>query len=530
MSRHSGIRNLGRLMVASDRRRTSSHIHQCLYACHGVFPRYLHTSRQEYAFNLHASRIVLQCQRHSSASANINPHHEVPQVDGRHNRPPISTSISIIHHRHQLPKAATSSLRSRDPQHLHIPTQCHTRNLSTSSPHAPALPVTPVNNSRDNDQIIDKDKDTATEENDAAPLSASAKIKIISAASQPDLKLRAMVFNSDGQIEEIDREYRKLDLCTEHGLLPRDLRTIDSSTPWGDHISSILVRRDAIVLHLRHIRCIIKADKVLLIGAPGADTKHQSAFVYELQGRLQSKETTCFEHRALEAVLHSIISGLEETKDSLLPPVERLLNSMAQHVNREKLLELLEYMRRINKFGNQVSSLGSTLKELLNNDDDLAESYLTETARGKSRAKSDHIEIEFLLEHYVARVEDLAFMIQEVSEGIESTQATTNMILASQRNQLLLFEIKVMLASMALACFTAVGTTFGMNIRNGLEDSPYFHTVVGGSIAFATLMYLGTVLRMRRMVSSGAFAKYTRQDKTLAFPRALPGESDNLCM
>ena len=145
-------------------------------------------------------------------------------------------------------------------------------------------------------------------------------------------------------------------------------------------------------------------------------------------------------NRALEAVLQSVIAELEETKDSLLPPVEALLESMAQHVNREKLLELLEFKRRITKFGNQVTSLSSTLKALLNNDEDLAGSYLTETERGTSRNISDHIEIEFLLEHYLARVEglslpmrlkqvvlslmasppfsiDLAFIIQEVSEG-----------------------------------------------------------------------------------------------------------------
>ncbi|TPX30788.1 hypothetical protein SmJEL517_g05730 [Synchytrium microbalum] len=313
-----------------------------------------------------------------------------------------------------------------------------------------------------------------------------------------------MVFNENGDICEMEKEFKKLELCTAHGLLPRDLRTIDSS--FGGHVSSILVRKHAIVLHLGHIRCIIKADMMLLIGAPGMDASHQSAFVYELQGKLKSRDSPFFEHRALEAVLQNVINELDETKEALLPPIEHLLESLAQHVDRDKLLELLEFRRRITKFENKVTSLRETIQDLLNNDEDLAESYLTENNAGRPRQESDHLEIEFLLEHYMKRIDEIAYTITEASNGIASTQLITNMILASQRNQLLLFEIKITLATMALSSVAAVASIFGMNIQNGLEGShPSFYAVVGLNVCVAAFLYLATTSRMRRMSQSTGF-------------------------
>lgn len=51
-------------------------------------------------------------------------------------------------------------------------------------------------------------------------------------------------------------------LCSETGLQLRDLRVVDPS--FRSSVPALLVRRDAIVISLEHVKCIIMSKKVLV--------------------------------------------------------------------------------------------------------------------------------------------------------------------------------------------------------------------------------------------------------------------------
>lgn len=192
---------------------------------------------------------------------------------------------------------------------------------------------------------------------------------------------------------------------TQYGLLPRDLRKIDSST-----LPHILVRPSAILINLLHLRVLIKADRVLVFDAYGStDSYMQSLFIYDLEGKLrqrqsqgvaQPSQSLPYEFRALEAVLISVTSGLEEEFNGVREPVVRVLRALEEDIDRDKLRHLLIYSKKLGTFEQKARLVRDAIDDLLEADDDLAAMYLSERAIGKEREEDDHQEVEMLLESY----------------------------------------------------------------------------------------------------------------------------------
>lgn len=191
----------------------------------------------------------------------------------------------------------------------------------------------------------------------------------------------------------------------QYGLLPRDLRKIDSSV-----LPHILVRHSAILISLLHLRVLIKSDRVLVFDAYGStDSYTQSVFMYDLEGKLRQKEATGrqfspgalpYEFRALEAVLVSVTTGLEAEFEGVREPVVRVLRALEEDIDRDKLRRLLIYSKRLGTFEQKARLVRDAIEDLLEADDDLTAMYLSEKAQGVHRQEVDHQEIEMLLESY----------------------------------------------------------------------------------------------------------------------------------
>lgn len=220
-------------------------------------------------------------------------------------------------------------------------------------------------------------------------------------------------------------------MCGQYGLLPRDLRKIDSS-----NLPHILVRPSAILLNLLHLKVLIKHDRVLLFDVYGSTTSYpQSAFMYELQGKLQQKQTPGannlpYEFRALEAVLMSVTSELEADFEAVRDPVIRVLAELEDDIDRDKLRVLLVLSKRVSTFEQKARLVRDALEELLEADDDLADMYLTEKTHDLFRGEDDHTEIELLLESYNKICDEV---VQEASNLVSSIRNTEEMWVAPEQ-------------------------------------------------------------------------------------------------
>ncbi|KAF3956109.1 hypothetical protein CMV_018740 [Castanea mollissima] len=183
----------------------------------------------------------------------------------------------------------------------------------------------------------------------------------------------------------------------------RDLRILD---PLLSYPSTILGRDKAIVLNLEHIKAIITAEEVLL-----RDPSDENVIpvVEELQRRLPPANTvpqgpgdgkeypggqndidageedeSPFEFRALEVALEAICSFLAarttELETDAYPALDELTSKISSR-NLDRVCKLKSAMTRLTA---RVQKVRDELEQLLDDDDDMADLYLSRKLAGTS--------------------------------------------------------------------------------------------------------------------------------------------------
>ncbi|PWY83477.1 inner membrane magnesium transporter mrs2 [Aspergillus heteromorphus CBS 117.55] len=296
----------------------------------------------------------------------------------------------------------------------------------------------------------------------------------LAAKASNEPRLRCTEFDSNGDVTLVNGEFKKSELIAKYGLLPRDLRKIDSST-----LPHILVRPSAILINLLHLRVLIKADRVLVFDAYGStDSYMQSLFVYDLEGKLRQKQSLVsgtaalpYEFRALEAVLISVTTGLEEEFNGVRDPVVRVLRALEEDIDRDKLRHLLIYSKKLGTFEQKARLVRDAIDDLLEADDDLAAMYLTERSKGIEREEDDHQEVEMLLESYHKVCDEIVQASGTLVTGIRNTEEVVKAILDANRNSLMLLDLKFSIGTLGLATGTLFSALYGMNLKNFIEES-----------------------------------------------------------
>ncbi|KAG6379568.1 hypothetical protein JVT61DRAFT_10072 [Boletus reticuloceps] len=248
---------------------------------------------------------------------------------------------------------------------------------------------------------------------------------------------------ASGVVKSISGQFKRSDLCNEHRLNPRDLRKIDSRIP--NLVPTILVRREAILINILHIRALVKADTVVLFDTFGSnDSRLHSVFLYHLEHNLKARGSTApYEFRAIESILLSVLSALEAEMVFIRKIVGGLLAELEDDINHDKFKRLLHYSRRLAAFKNRATLVQEALEEVLEQDEDLNAMYLTDKKNGTPRDMHEHDELEVLLEFFSKQVEEIVNEAENMEANVQSTQEIVELILDSNRNALLALDLKV---------------------------------------------------------------------------------------
>ncbi|KAI5925787.1 hypothetical protein F4810DRAFT_33931 [Camillea tinctor] len=308
------------------------------------------------------------------------------------------------------------------------------------------------------------------------------------AALEP--RLRCTEVDECGNVILVDGEFKKSELIARFGLLPRDLRKIDSS-----NLPHILVRPTAILLNLLHLKVLIKYNRVLLFDVYGSEASYpQSAFMYDLQGKLQQKSSQGggglpYEFRALEAVLQSVTQEMEADFEAVRDPVIRILSELEDDIDRHKLRILLILSKRVSTFEQKAKLVRDAIEELLEADDDLASMYLTEKTHDIHRQLDDHTEVEMLLESYHKLCDEIVQEAQNLVSSIRNTEEIIRAILDANRNSLMLLDLKFSVGTLGLAMGTFIAGLYGMNLENFIEETNWgFGAISGLSVVFSLIV------------------------------------------
>ncbi|KAG4186730.1 hypothetical protein ERO13_A08G061600v2 [Gossypium hirsutum] len=339
----------------------------------------------------------------------------------------------------------------------------------------------------------------------------------------------------------------------------RDLRILD---PMLSYPSTILGREKVIVLNLEHIKAIITAEEVLLRD-PYDD--NVIPIVAELKRRLPQDNLTCqdqgeeeeehpsarndmdteeenefpFEFRALEVALEAICSFLDartrELEIDAYPALDELTSKISSR-NLDRVRKLKSAMTRLT---NRVQKVRDELEQLLDDDDDMTDLYLSRKLAGAcspvssfsvpswyppsptigskisrtSRASAvtveednDVEELEMLLEAYFMQIDSTLNKLTTLREYIDDTEDYINIQLDNHRNQLIQLELFVSSGTVCLSIYSLVAAIFGMNIpytwKEGHEYMFKWVVILTGLLCTSTFTSIVSYARHKGLIGS----------------------------
>ncbi|KAK9287006.1 hypothetical protein L1049_015414 [Liquidambar formosana] len=202
-----------------------------------------------------------------------------------------------------------------------------------------------------------------------------------------------LLLDSTGRTQVV--EAGKQAIMRRTGLPARDLRMLD---PFLSYPSTVLGRERAIVINLEHIKAIITAQEALILNFKDPSV---TPFVEQLQLRIQHfhqaikpqlKETDGeqafgnedelkvlpFEFVTLEACLEAACSCLDNEATTLEQEAHPALDKLTSKISTLNLERVRQIKSRLVAITGRVQKVRNELEHLLDDDEDMAEMYLTD--------------------------------------------------------------------------------------------------------------------------------------------------------
>lgn len=305
--------------------------------------------------------------------------------------------------------------------------------------------------------------------------------------SKPSL-LRCILFDKEGRHRIMSTDAQKTQLLLKHDLLPRDLRKIDKG--YDDIVPLIVIREKSILVSILHIKALIKSDSVVLFNYDGtySDNKLISNMTEKLRNVQDDKLD--YEIRALETIFANVIDNLMIEMQIHVTVVNGILKELENDIDLAKLKYLLIVSKKLGQFSQKATLIRDLIDEMLDHDEELSEMYLTEKKHGTHRSKDDHQEVELILESYSLHCDAIVQTIESRVNDVRTTEEIINIILDSNRNDLMLLNLNLSITLMCLAGILFVGAAYGMNLENFIEEKNlWFYIVIGGSTVFGILLF-----------------------------------------
>ncbi|XP_057508005.1 magnesium transporter MRS2-I-like isoform X2 [Actinidia eriantha] len=375
---------------------------------------------------------------------------------------------------------------------------------------------------------------------------------IVAVETQASLKKKTavsrnwVVLDHGGQGTVLDLD--KYEIMRRVSIHARDLRILD---PLLSYPSIILGRERAIVLNLEHIKAIVTSEEVLLRD-PLDD--NVVPIVEELQRRLPPVTAICqdqaedeehqgarddvesgeqnefpFEFRALEVALEGICSFLDARTRELETAAYPALDELTSKISSRNLDRVRKLKCAMTRLTSRVQKVRDELEQLLDDDDDMADLYLSRKSAGASspvsgsgipnwfpdsptigskisrtsnrslttfHGENDIEELEMLLEAYFMQIESTLNKLTTLREYIDDTEDYINIQL----------ELFLSSGTVCLSVYSLVAAIFGMNIpytwKEGHGHVFKWVVILAGIICGSLFLSIITYARHKGLVGS----------------------------
>jgi len=291
--------------------------------------------------------------------------------------------------------------------------------------------------------------------------------------------MEAIVINVNGSLEEL--ECSRKDLMKKFRIHSRDLRSVFVRK----QSTTVSRRGDCIIFNYGSVKLVIGSKEVFVFGLD--KTKITETFIPFLTEKIQThKEEIYFEHLIIDTTFAYILEKVARRFDDIERTSVQILEKLGTELRDEVLEQLLHLKKRLSKLGTNVKELQDVVDELFEEDEEIAELYLTK------KPPKDMENVESILENALEQIEDLAHKIDELNENIDDSQEILTLKMDHMRTTVGKIDL-LSNASAAMLTLLAVFTgLYGMNIRNGLEQN---------SVAFMTITVLTGMVFLFGLIS-----------------------------
>ncbi|KAJ1323882.1 magnesium transporter [Microdochium nivale] len=461
-------------------------------------------------------------------------------------RPPLARALGGACRRIAAPptvQTLSSQFRIAKPAFPPPPLQHRLASSSNSPSPATSHITASLDAAHNNDDVA---REAAQRAEDLLNLAQSLSRTPMNANAQ----MRCTIYHPDQPPEATaTAPLTKHDISLQFDLRARDLRTVDLESDGTPHI---LVRQSTILIHMFSLRLLVQADKVAVLHVDSPEDQQDkadrlsksseaavaaperihepamsvAATIFETKmratgGKLPANGTTTdsngsnstgtmfgnlpYELRVVEAALASVTSAIEaeylltrQRAGHVLTQLDSQLLDKDEALIHTEMRELLDLIRKLAGIEQRARAVCAALKEVMDDNRDMADMYLTDKLKGKIHDEGDHQEVEYMLEAYYKASVSVAQGAAGVMANIQRTDETIQSILNVRRNQIMVLDTKIEITMLSFAAATLVAGYIGMNVVNFMEDSKYaFALLVGGSMVGSGWLWWRFIRRLR---------------------------------
>ena len=238
----------------------------------------------------------------------------------------------------------------------------------------------------------------------------------------------------------------------------RELYILDGK--YSFDISSLIIKKNCILVKIDFVRAIIFKDKVYLINIKNQDFEKIKFNIIEyLKNNNKNKK---FHLYFIDCLFSEITNYLDTLIHDITPKVsdnnELIRSGTYVYTNFRQLQTMLLSLEY------RVKELKNLTDELSDNKDDIIEMKLNEEEN-----KTE--DIEEMIENYSLKFQDLDYDISRLTREMDNVQKLVNIDLAKKRNIYAIFNIYISIVSLSLSLGSYIGSMFGMNLKNNMEGS-----------------------------------------------------------
>ena len=175
-----------------------------------------------------------------------------------------------------------------------------------------------------------------------------------------------------------------------------------------------------------------------------------------------------FELHVLETALSCVVSKFSNRIALVEPVFNKVIDEAISDPTQIKVGRMTALKKSLFSYNQGVESIIQAINELLGNDRDMADMNLEQSPRDAS----DHEEVEFLLEAYLADIQECLNKGKGMIEQIEDSMDVIDIHLNMQRNKIINLSLLMEMMGVTAGVGAVIGGIMGMNLKNGFEESP----------------------------------------------------------